>query len=71
MARIVLFDGTDLSHFTQQDGSTGTWELTAGNPFILTLNHTKDVSEPLELSLYSNGFSLSGNGTGAGDYIKQ
>lgn len=57
--------------FTQQDGSTGTWELTAGNPFILTLNYTKDASETLELNLYSNGFSLFDNGTGAGDYIQQ
>ncbi|MBE5804792.1 MAG: hypothetical protein E7316_09810 [Clostridiales bacterium] len=57
--------------FTQQDGSTGTWEISSGDPFFLTMNYSKDSSETMELHLYSNGFSLFDNGTGAGDYIQQ
>lgn len=61
------YDGT----FTQADGSTGTWEITQGDPFTLTLTYSKDASQSMTIRLYSNGFSLYDQGTGAGDYIQQ
>ena len=36
MARIVLFDGTDLSGFTKRDGSPAEWEVKDG---IMTVTH--------------------------------
>lgn len=71
----TLSDSITFSYdrtFTQQDGSTGTWEITGGHDhFFLTLNYSKDASMTMELHLYSNGFSLLDKGTGAGDYAKQ
>jgi len=42
MARIVLFDGTDLSHFTQQDGSPAQWKVENGT---MTVTHGNIVSK--------------------------
>jgi len=42
MARIVLFDGTDLSHFTQQDGSPAQWKVENG---AMTVTHGNIVSK--------------------------
>lgn len=36
MAKIILFDGTDLSHFTNLDGSPATWEIQDG---YMTVTH--------------------------------
>jgi len=42
MARIVLFDGTDLSHFTQVDGSPAQWKVENGT---MTVTHGNIVSK--------------------------
>ncbi|MBQ8642962.1 MAG: DUF1080 domain-containing protein [Clostridia bacterium] len=42
MARIVLFDGTDLSGFTKRDGSPAEWEVKDG---IMTVTHHDIVSK--------------------------
>ena len=42
MARIVLFDGTDLSHFTQTDGSPAQWKVENG---AMTVTHGSIVSK--------------------------
>ena len=42
MSKIVLFDGTDLSHFTQQDGSPAQWKVENG---AMTVTHGNIVSK--------------------------
>ena len=42
MAKIVLFDGTDLSHFTNLDGSPAQWKVENGT---LTVTHGSIVSK--------------------------
>ena len=42
MAKIVLFDGTDLSHFTQTDGSPAQWKVENG---AMTVTHGSIVSK--------------------------
>ena len=42
MAKIVLFDGTDLSHFTNLDGSPAEWKVENGT---MTVTHGNIVSK--------------------------
>lgn len=42
MEKIILFDGTDLSHFTNLDGSPAQWEVKDG---IMTVTHGNIMSK--------------------------
>jgi hypothetical protein len=42
MSKIVLFDGTDLSHFTQLDGTPAKWKVENG---YMTVEHGNIVSK--------------------------